>query len=124
MQCRVHQSVRFVHAVEHWCETTASNVFESRSHSPPCRGVSHAEAIHPMCFAIMMRDHHHALIHPFGFCYEICVAMSGQLLIHKTEKLNLALEINRYGVTNSSHPGGVTRAYSLSSMLEMSLFEY
>ena len=55
MQCRV-QGVRFAHAVEHWCETTASSVFESRSHSSPCPGVSHAEAIHPMCFAIMMRN--------------------------------------------------------------------
>jgi hypothetical protein len=58
---------------------------------------------------------------PFGFCYDVCVAMSGQLSVHKTEKLNLAPEI-LMELPILLTPGGV-KTYSLSSMLEMSLIE-
>lgn len=47
--------------------------------------------------------------------------MSGQLLVHKTEKLNLASEI-RMELPILLTPGGL-KTYSLSSMLEMSLIE-
>lgn len=74
-----------------------------------------------MRFALVIRNHHHAMNFPFGFCYDMCVAMSGRLLVHKTEKLNLAPEI-LMELPILLTPGGL-KTYSLSSMLEMSLIE-